>query len=41
MNIAKDSSFSLTQNYSLRKIISENFSISKSNITCAEAAKVL
>jgi hypothetical protein len=31
MNISKDSSFSLTQNYSSRTIISENFSISKSN----------
>jgi len=41
MNIAKYSSFSLTQNYSSRKIFFENFSISKSNITCAEAAKVL
>lgn len=41
MNISKDSSFFLHKKGSLRKIISEHFSVSKNNAICAEAAKLL
>jgi len=40
-NISKYFSFSFTKIWPLRKLIFENFSISKNNTICAEAAKGL